>query len=180
MTFLDSGGSKEYLCLKRNSILKKSLTSRGASNLVLDYVDFVDQSKLFEHCENLAFRHVLRHLTNEQLHALVARRFLLHFSLRHWLRFFLYFFSLPERVFNCFFWEGEVVRLGKWGFLNFKIGSSKDLLELKWVQSGATVWVYLPYCPYICASYGLWSGCTYTVVRWKRIWTLRMRLVFLI
>lgn len=58
-------------------------TSRSASCLVLDDVDLVDESELFEHCEKLSFGHVLRHLTYEQLHALFALFFLL-FTLRHY------------------------------------------------------------------------------------------------
>ena len=75
---------KSHIAIHHTTIRTKSCnekstenkyTPRSARSLVLDNVDFVHQGELLEHCEQLRFRHVLRHLTYEQLHALLLRHY---------------------------------------------------------------------------------------------------------
>ena len=51
-------------------MIRVTVTSGGSSGLVFDDVDLIDESKLFEHGEELSFGHVFGHLTHEQLHAI--------------------------------------------------------------------------------------------------------------
>lgn len=56
------------------------LTTRGARDFVLDDVDLVSESELLEQVEELSFGHMLRHLADEELDAVLAFRLRL---LRH-------------------------------------------------------------------------------------------------
>lgn len=57
-----------------------ALTAGGSSGLVPDDVDLVDEGELLEQGEELSLVHVLWHLANEELHAVLA---LLILRLRH-------------------------------------------------------------------------------------------------
>lgn len=76
------------------------VTSRSTGSLVFDDVDFVNDSKLLKHCEELCFRHVLRYLTYEQLHALLALLLPFLLRLRHYCHHTLSL-SLTHTQENC-------------------------------------------------------------------------------